>query len=132
MVTRTYDGTYADDAHASDTYAAERAHEDSAAYRDVGATIFLWVAWTLAFAVWAFFMSSFFGILHDVAAGGPGSIMGGVDLGGAAFAVMDVIGGVIVLGLVLIYGLAKYHTRNRALDPMTEAATARLYDQGGD
>jgi hypothetical protein len=72
MVTRTYDGTYSDDAYVSETVASERV-----GYRDVGATIFLWVAWLLAFAFWAFFMSSFFGILHDIAAGGPGSLLGG-------------------------------------------------------
>jgi hypothetical protein len=131
MATRTYDGTYTPDSYASDAYAADTATSERAPYRDVGATIFLWVAWALAFAFWALFMSSFFGILHDIAAAGPGSLMGGVDMGGAAYAVIDVIGGVIVLGLALIYGMARYATRDKAMDPITEAATKDLYDHAG-
>jgi len=126
MVTRTYDGTYT-----SDTYPADATVTERAEYRDVGATIFLWVAWTLAFAFWALFMSSFFGILHDIAAAGPGSLMGGVDMGGGGYAVMDVVGGVVILGLVLIYGMARYATRDKAMDPVTEAATRDLYDHPG-
>jgi hypothetical protein len=126
MVTHTYDGTYRSDAYQADAAVTERA-----AYRDVGATIFLWVAWTLAFAFWAFFMSSFFGILRDIAAAGPGTLMGGVDMSGGGYAFMDVIGGVVILGLVLIYGMARYATRDKAMDPITEAATRDLYDHAG-
>jgi hypothetical protein len=126
MVTRTYDGTYTTDRYEADAVATERAP-----YRDVGATVFLWVAWALAFAFWALFMSSFFGILHDIAAAGPGSLMGGVDMGGGAYAVIDVIGGIVILGLVLVYGLARYATRDKAMDPITEAATRDLYDHAG-
>lgn len=126
MVTRTYDGTYADHA-----YAADEAVDERAPYRDVGATIFLWIAWAVAFAFWAFSMSTFFGILHAIADHGAGGLMGGVDMGGAGYAVIDVIGGVIVLGLALIYGLARYATRDKAMDPITEAATKDLYDHAG-
>lgn len=126
MVTRSYDGSYTTDAYRADAAATERA-----GYRDVGATIFLWVAWTLAFAFWAFSMSTFFGILQAIADHGPGGLIGGVDMGGGAYAVIDVLGGVIVLGLVLIYGMARYASRDKAMDPATEAATKDLYDRGG-
>ncbi|HEX3700678.1 MAG TPA: hypothetical protein VHV27_08400 [Phenylobacterium sp.] len=125
MVTRSYDGGYAVDA---DPRAAERV-EARRTYRDVGAQIFVWVAWSLAFAFWAFTMSSFFGILQAIASNPPGGLMGGVDSGGANL-ILWVLG-LIVLGLVIAYGAARWATRDRALDPVTEASTARLYDEGG-
>jgi hypothetical protein len=35
--------------------------------------------------------------------------------------------GALLLGLGLAYGLWRYHTRNRANDPITEEATRELY-----
>jgi hypothetical protein len=43
-------------------------------YQHVGEQIFLWVAWTLAFAFWAFSMSTALGILDAVAARPPGGL----------------------------------------------------------
>lgn len=36
--------------------------------------------------------------------------------------------GVVVLGVALIYGFYRYKTRNKANDPITEAATRENYD----
>lgn len=96
-------------------------------YRDVGAQIFLWIAWVLAFAFWAFFMMVDWGIVRDVMAGGPGTVLGGVDFGGGGFVMMSVVG-VIVLGVAIAYGAARWATRDRSKDAMTEASTAALYD----
>jgi hypothetical protein len=38
------------------------------------------------------------------------------------------IAGALLLGLAIAYGLYRYHTRNRALDPLTEAATREQYE----
>jgi hypothetical protein len=101
--------------------------------RDIGAQIFLWLAWALAFGFWALTMSSFFGILEALGSGAPGGLQdglqGGVDAGGVGFFLMDVVGGVVVLGLVLAYGMTRWATRDRRMDPVTEASTAALYDR---
>jgi len=116
------------DAHAGDTTVS--------GYRDPAGTAFLWIAWAVVFAFWAFSMSTFFGILQAIAAGGPGTIMGGVGAGGAGYLFMDLIGGVIVLGVALAWGMAQYATRDKRRDAVTEASTAALYDEveraGGD
>lgn len=39
------------------------------------------------------------------------------------------IGGVIILGLVLAYGLMQNARRDRRKDPVTEAATREMYDK---
>jgi hypothetical protein len=126
--TTTYDSRY-----------DSRAHEATApvsAYRDPAGTAVLWIGWALAFAFWVFAMSTFFGILEAIGRGGPGSIMGGIDAGGAGFLLMDVIGGVIVLGIALAWGMARWATRDKRQDAVTEAATAALYNEveraGGD
>lgn len=103
-------------------------------YSDVGAQIFLWIIWVAAFAFWAFFMMADLGIMRDVMAGGPGTVMGGVDLGGGGFVMMSVVG-VVVLGIAIAYGAARWATRDRSKDPLTEASTAALYnsiERGGD
>ena len=121
MVTRTYDGTY------SDTMAANAEVEQrSSGY--VGEQIFLWVAWVAAFGFWAFSMQTAFGIM-DAIFTTPATVMGAVDLGGIEFALMSIVG-VLVLGIAIAYGAARYATRDRSLDPVTEAATAKLYDEG--
>jgi hypothetical protein len=43
-------------------------------YGRSGELIFLWLAWTLAFAFWAMAMSTFFGIIDALASGAPGGI----------------------------------------------------------
>lgn len=117
--THPYDATVSGDA-------AVRPGE-RAAYRDAGAHIFIWIAWALAFAFWVFSMGIDWGILRDIAQGGPGSILGGVDAGGAQFFLLTVLG-VIVLGIAIAYGAARWATRDRRMDPVTEASTAALYD----
>jgi hypothetical protein len=128
---------YSDRTSGYDAGYGSRAAEDSTSnYRDPAGTAFLWFGWAVAFAFWVAAMSTFFGILQSIAAGGPGSIRGGVDAGGAGFLLMDVIGGLIVLGAAIAWGMARWATRDKRRDPMTEAATAELYDSveraGGD
>jgi hypothetical protein len=52
--------------------------------------------------------------------------LGPADAGGAGFFLIDVIGAA-VLGLAIAYGLFRYYTRDRRLDPLTEAATREAY-----
>lgn len=101
-----------------------------------GATIFTWVAWALAASFWAATFTTALGIFESIThptqqVGGSG----GVDAGGVGWAMIDVVGGVIVLGLALAYGLFRYATRDKRMDPVTEASTAALYngiERGGD
>src|SRR5512146_3242705 len=89
----------------ADATTADDAREDaSAGYPDVGAQIFLWIAWTLAFAPRPFFMS--------------------IDVGILVFTVL----GVVALGGALLFGATRWATRDRSRDAMTEASTAALYD----
>ena len=105
--------------------------------RDPGATIFTWVAWAAAAIFWGFMLTTGWGIVSamgSAAANGPGP--GETDVGGIGYMTMGFIGGVIVLGGALAYGAYRYASRDRALDPVTEAATHALYDtierQGGE
>ena len=95
-----------------------------------------WTSWTLAFAFWALTMSSFIGILKALGSGAPGGIQGGADAGGAGFMLMDVVGGLVGLGLLIAWGMARSASRDKRLDASTEASTAALYDhierRGGD
>ncbi len=94
--------------------------------RSLGEHVFVWIGWALAAAFWGATMTTFWGILRSVSHPTPGG--GGADAGGVLFAVMDVVGGLIVLGAALAYGSWMFARRNRALDPVTEARTAALYD----
>lgn len=102
----------------------------------VGGQIFLWVAWSLAAAFWAAVGTTAFKILQ--AADNPAMARGGgeVEGGGLGFLTIDVIGGIIVLGGAIAYGLWRYSTRDRRKDAMTERATRAEYDAieraGGD
>jgi hypothetical protein len=98
-------------------------------YRDPGGLAFIWIAWAIGFAFWAFTMSSFFGIVSALTAGVPGGIQGGIDAGGAGVLLMEVAG-VVILGGAIAWGAARWATRDKSLDPMTEASTAALYDSG--
>lgn len=112
----------------ADATTADEAREDaSAGYPDVGAQIFLWIAWTLAFATWAFFMSVDVGILRAVAETPHDALRGGADAGGVGFLVFTVLG-VVALGGAFLFGATRWATRDRSRDAMTEASTAALYD----
>jgi hypothetical protein len=121
-MTRSYDGSYSNSI--TDTRDVSR-H----GYADVGANIFIWIAWVVAFAFWAFSMQTAVGIIQDIAET-PASVVGNVDLAGIGFAIMT-IGAVVVLGLAIAWGAERWATRDKSLDPLTEAATARLYDEAG-
>lgn len=63
------DGTSTYDARTTDREVAARE-----GYQHAGEQIFLWVAWTLAFAFWAFSMSTAMGIMEAIAARPPGGL----------------------------------------------------------
>lgn len=118
-----------------DSYAVSSETETTGA--GVGGKIFIWLAWALAAAFWAFTLTTAFGImgaLGDPAANGPGP--GEVDAGGMGWLLMTFVGGLLILGGALAYGAYRYATRNKRLDPLTEAATHAEYDMaeaaGGD
>ena len=112
--------TYDDRGFAAERQAAPRE-------RSLAEHVFIWIAWALAAAFWGATLTTLFGIMESIAQGAPAT-RGGMDFGGFAFLLMDVIGGVIVLGGVLAYASWRYARRNRRLDPVGEAATAELYD----
>lgn len=96
--------------------------------RSVGEHVFVWLAWALAAAFWGMTMTTMVGIFN--ALGHPASdAAGGADFGGVAWLIIDVIGGMVILGAVLAYASLQYAKRNRRLDPVGEAATHELYDQ---
>jgi len=97
-------------------------------YHDPAGTAFLWIAWTLAFAFWAFSMMIFFGILQTIEQGGPGSIRGGFDATAGGFLFMDIVGAIIVLWAAIAWAIARRTTRDTRQGALTEAATAQLYD----
>lgn len=130
MATQTYsDGTT--------TYYSDHANASASARSGygVGGQIVLWIVWSLAFAFWAFTMSSFFGILSEINRTGAQGLEGGINAGGAGSLMMVVVG-VVVLGAAIAWGAARWATRDKRLDPVTEASTAALYDsierRGGD
>ena len=87
----------------------------------------LWVllilnlAWFTPFAV-----STGSGIMQALMRS-PAWVEGAPGASGAGYLLMD-IGGAVVLGLAIAWGLFRYSTRNRALDPLTEAATREQYE----
>jgi hypothetical protein len=114
----------------------DRAASDSVPRdRNLGEHIFIWIAWAVAAIFWGATMTTFVGILHAVGQPSPGPT-GGADAGGIGFLLMDVVGGLVLLGLAMAIASAMVARRNRRLDPLTEAATAELYDsldrQGGE
>jgi hypothetical protein len=101
----------------------------------VAAKIFLWVAWALAAAFWAFSLTTGIGIINSIGpANGPGP--GEADAGGVSWLLINFVGGVLILGGALAYGAYRYSTRNKGNDALTEAATHAEYDMieanGGD
>ena len=95
--------------------------------RSPGEHIFIWIAWALAAALWGATMTTFVGILRAVAQPGPG-VWGGSDAAGVAWVIIDVVGGLVLLGAAMAYGSWMFARRDRRLDPLTEARTAALYD----
>ncbi|HEY8614730.1 hypothetical protein [Phenylobacterium sp.] len=119
------------------SYSAVRVDVVEHRQRDVGATVFVWLAIALALAFWAANLTALFGILG--ALGHPaadGLDAGEADVGGLGWMTINFVGGLLILGGALAYGAYRYASRDKRLDPMTEASTAALYDnierQGGD
>jgi hypothetical protein len=108
--------------HTVDAAAGERRSYGHATERNV-----LWVllilnlAWFTPFAV-----STGSGIMQALMRS-PAWTEGAQGASGAGYLLMDVVG-VLVLGLAIAWGLLRYQTRNRALDPLTEAATREEYE----
>ena len=61
MSATTFDETYA-----RDPVRAEPMTVSATTHGYAGEQVFIWLAWALAFAFWAFAMSSFFGILKAI------------------------------------------------------------------
>lgn len=125
----------------TDTYSTTTAVQDAGGYGEttaagVGGKIFIWLAWAFAAAFWAFSLSTGIGILNAMGSPAADATAGAVDAGGIGWFLMTVVGGTVVLGVAIAYGLASYLSRDKRKDPMTEAATHALYDtierQGGD
>lgn len=101
-----------------------------------GGLIFLWTAWALAAAFWAVMLTTAAGILQ--AAGNPALARGEAqaDAGGISWMLINVIGGLVVLGLAIAWGSYRWASRDKRKDAMTEAATHAEYDlieaNGGD
>lgn len=103
----------------------------------IGGKTFIWIAWAMAAAFWAFTLTTAVGILRAMSGGaadGPGP--GEVDAGGLSLMLISGVGGILILGGAIAYGAYRYATRDKALDPLTEAATHAEYDMveaaGGD
>jgi hypothetical protein len=120
-------------------YVANETRHDHApvharARRDVGATVFLWLAWAVAAFFWVGALTTAVSIMGAE----PGAVAaeGGADAGGIGWGLINFVGGLIVLGLAIAYGSYRYASRDKRRDPMTEASTAALYDtiesQGGE
>lgn len=96
---------------------------DAPRERSVGEHIFIWIAWAAAAVFWGATMSSFVGILRAGAQPSPEPVAAGV-WGGALYFLF----GVVALGVAIAFGAFSAAHRNRSMDPVTEASTARLYD----
>jgi hypothetical protein len=94
---------------------------------DYAGRIFLWAAWILAAAFWAIAAASPISIVSALLTHPPAGEPGGADAGGIGFLLMDVVGGMVILGLVLAFGAWRWASRDKRLDPMTEAATRQEY-----
>ena len=88
---------------------------------------FVWVFLILALAVQTMFTAMYFRGLMSSRAPFLAGPSGAVDAGGASWILMDVFGA-LLLGLGLAYGLFRYYTRDKRLDPLTEAATRDAYE----
>jgi hypothetical protein len=111
--------------HYSDFH--EDASDRTTGRGDMAGRIFLWAAWIIGAAFWAFAAASPISIVSALLTHPPAGEPGGADLGGIGFLLMDVIGGMVVLGLVIAYGSWRWASRDKRLDPMTEAATRQEY-----
>jgi hypothetical protein len=114
---------------------------DESAYEEGGSgtllgKIFLWLAWAAAAIFWGFMLTTGAGILAASDNPAIGNPAGGADAGGIGFLLMDVIGGMLILGLAMAWGTWRWASRDKRNDPMTEAATRVEYDlierAGGD
>ena len=110
-----------------DPFLARDAGEDAPRERSVGEHLFIWIAWAAAAIFWGFAMTTVGGILQAVMQPAPSGV-GPADAGGVSILLMEVIGGLIVLGVALAVGSVMVARRNRRLDPLTEAGAAALYD----
>src|SRR3954468_24144389 len=87
----------------------------------LGGKIFIWLAWSAAAIFWGFMLTTGVGILkasnNPALTAGPG----GMDLGGLGWLLMEVVGGLVVLGLAIAWGSARWASRDKSMDPVTEA-----------
>ena len=99
----------------------------------VAGKIFLWIAWALAAAFWAFLLTTAVGILE--AADNPALHAPG-GAGGPSLIGFLMMGGLVALGLAIAWGMTRWAGRDKSRGPLTEAATHAEYDMieaaGGD
>jgi hypothetical protein len=107
----------------------DRPLDDAPRERSLGEHVFIWIAWALAAAFWGAVLTTGVGIVRSVSQ--PSPAVGGVEAGGIGYLLLAVVGGMLLLGLAMAYGSWMFARRNRRLDPVTEAATAELYDRAG-
>lgn len=118
-------------------YATERREEAPAETTSggVGGQIFLWVAWAVAAAFWAFTLTTGIGIINSIGPASPPG-PGEADVGGVSWLMITFVGGLLILGGALAFGVYRWSTRDRSRDALTEAATHAEYDMaeaaGGD
>jgi hypothetical protein len=94
-----------------------------------GELVFIWLALLAATVAYVPFAAmTFWGIVTSPPP--PAGPEGISATSGAGYVITDMLG-VILLGLGLAYGVYKYHTRDRRLDPVTEEATGALYNAAG-
>ncbi|MCR5879748.1 hypothetical protein [Phenylobacterium sp. J367] len=113
-----------------DTYSRD------AGRRDVGVTAFLWAAWAAAAVFWGFLLTTAYGIVQALGHPSDGLDAGEAGVAGIGWMTINMVGGLVILGGALAWGAYRYASRDRGLDPVTEASTHALYDiverQGGD
>jgi hypothetical protein len=107
-------------------YVATPSDSERGSYGSGAARVVLWL---FLLAALGFFIP--FAWMVDVgimqAANTPAPDRPPVDSGGIGWLLQTVVG-VVVLGIALAGAAAWTATRNRAKDPITEAATAKIYD----
>jgi hypothetical protein len=106
------------------------AEADAPRERYVGEHVFICIGWAVIAIFWGASMTIFVGILRAVSQPVHG-VAGHADAAAIGYLLMDVVGGLVLLGLVMAFASAMVARRNRRMDPVTEAATADLYDREG-
>jgi hypothetical protein len=105
------------------------------AYRRAGEQAFVWTAWAAACAFWAFTLSSAIGIFRDVFRPAAEQVPGGPGGGELGLILLSVVA-FFLFAVAVLWTSLRWATRDKSLDPVTEASTRALYNAveraGGD